>query len=98
VTCGGDSGNRIFVLYWRYPLIRVSVIRGSTVFYNLLSQHDLILLRLSPKRISSAKLKDTLRLKNTSVYTQLETWHCNRQTELLLKTGKANEVTCKTIK
>jgi hypothetical protein len=28
---GGDSGNRIFVLYWRCPLIRVSVIRGSTV-------------------------------------------------------------------
>jgi hypothetical protein len=31
VTYGGDSGNRIFVLYWRCPLIRVSVIRGSTV-------------------------------------------------------------------
>jgi hypothetical protein len=31
VTCGGDSGNRIFVLYWRCPLIRVSVIGGSTV-------------------------------------------------------------------
>jgi hypothetical protein len=31
VTCGGDSGNRIFVLYWRCSLIRVSVIRGSTV-------------------------------------------------------------------
>jgi hypothetical protein len=30
-TYGGDSGNRIFVLYWRCPLIRVSVIRGSTV-------------------------------------------------------------------
>jgi hypothetical protein len=28
---GGDSGNRIFVLYWRCPLIRVSVIRGSTL-------------------------------------------------------------------
>jgi hypothetical protein len=28
---GGDSGNRIFVLYWRCSLIRVSVIRGSTV-------------------------------------------------------------------
>jgi hypothetical protein len=27
-------GNRIFVLYWRCPLIRVSVIRGSTVFYS----------------------------------------------------------------
>jgi hypothetical protein len=26
VTCGGDSGNRTFVLYWRCPLIRVSVI------------------------------------------------------------------------
>jgi hypothetical protein len=34
VTYGGDSGNRIFVLYWRSPLIRVSVIRGSTVFGN----------------------------------------------------------------
>jgi hypothetical protein len=32
VTYEGDSGNRIFVLYWRCPLIRVSVIRGSTVF------------------------------------------------------------------
>jgi hypothetical protein len=31
-TYGGDSGNRIFVLYWRCSLIRVSVIRGSTVF------------------------------------------------------------------
>jgi hypothetical protein len=29
---GGDSGNRIFVLYWRCPLIRVSVIKGSTIF------------------------------------------------------------------
>jgi hypothetical protein len=28
VTYGDDSGNRIFVLYWRCPLIRVSVIRG----------------------------------------------------------------------
>jgi hypothetical protein len=28
VAYGGDSGNRIFVLYWRCPLIRVSVIRG----------------------------------------------------------------------
>jgi hypothetical protein len=36
VTYGGDSGNRIFVLYWRCSLIRVSVIRGSTViaFFN----------------------------------------------------------------
>jgi hypothetical protein len=32
VTYGGDSGNRIFVLCWKCPLIRVSVIRGSTVF------------------------------------------------------------------
>jgi hypothetical protein len=32
VTYGGDLGNRIFVLYWRCPLIRVSVIRGSTVY------------------------------------------------------------------
>jgi hypothetical protein len=31
VTYGGDLGNRIFFLYWRCPLIRVSVIRGSTV-------------------------------------------------------------------
>jgi hypothetical protein len=31
VIYGGDSGNRIFVLYWRCPLIIVSVIRGSTV-------------------------------------------------------------------
>jgi hypothetical protein len=30
-TYGGDSGNRIFVLYWRCSLIRVSVIRGYTV-------------------------------------------------------------------
>jgi hypothetical protein len=35
VSYGGDSGNRIFVLYWRCPLIRVSVIRGSTVFYKV---------------------------------------------------------------
>jgi hypothetical protein len=33
VTYGGDSGNRIFVLYWRCSLIRVSVIRGSTVLH-----------------------------------------------------------------
>jgi hypothetical protein len=33
VTYGGNSGNRIFVLYWRCPLIRVSVIRGSTVLH-----------------------------------------------------------------
>jgi hypothetical protein len=36
---GGDSGNRIFVLYWRCSLIRVYVIRGSSVvvviLYNL---------------------------------------------------------------
>jgi hypothetical protein len=32
VTYGGDSGNRIFVLYWRCPLIKVSVIRGCTVY------------------------------------------------------------------
>jgi hypothetical protein len=32
MTYGGDSGNRIFVLYWRCSLIRVSVIRGSTVY------------------------------------------------------------------
>jgi hypothetical protein len=31
VTYGGDSGNRISVLYWRCSLIRVSVTRGSTV-------------------------------------------------------------------
>jgi hypothetical protein len=37
VTCGGDSGNRIFVLYWRCSLIRVSVIRGSTVLDSDLS-------------------------------------------------------------
>jgi hypothetical protein len=28
---GGDSGIKISVLYWRCSLIRVSVIRGSTV-------------------------------------------------------------------
>jgi hypothetical protein len=33
VTYGGDSGNRIFVLYLRCPFIRVSVIRSSTVSY-----------------------------------------------------------------
>jgi hypothetical protein len=31
VTYGGNLRNRIFVLYWRCSLIRVSVIRGSTV-------------------------------------------------------------------
>jgi hypothetical protein len=35
VTYGGDSGNRIFVLYWRCPLIKVSVIRGSTVLVRI---------------------------------------------------------------
>jgi hypothetical protein len=30
---GGDSGINISVLYWRYSLIRVSVIRGSTVYH-----------------------------------------------------------------
>jgi hypothetical protein len=34
VTYGDDSRNRIFVLYWRCPLIRVSVIRGFTVNVN----------------------------------------------------------------
>jgi hypothetical protein len=47
VTYGGDSGNRIFVLYWRCPLIRVSVIRGSSVriliFLQLLSETFLVL-------------------------------------------------------
>jgi hypothetical protein len=36
VTYGGVSGNRIFVLYWRCSLIRVSVIRGSTVLVSRL--------------------------------------------------------------
>jgi hypothetical protein len=36
VTYGGDSGNRIFVLYWRCPLIRVSVITGSTIYIYIL--------------------------------------------------------------
>jgi hypothetical protein len=35
VTYAGDSGNRIFVLYWKCPLIRVSVIRCSTVLRNV---------------------------------------------------------------
>jgi bifunctional N-acetylglucosamine-1-phosphate-uridyltransferase/glucosamine-1-phosphate-acetyltransferase GlmU-like protein len=35
VTYGGDSGNRIFVLYWRCPLITVSIIRGSTVLHTV---------------------------------------------------------------
>jgi hypothetical protein len=38
VTYGDDSGNRIFVLYWRCPLIRVSVIRGSTVLTKSVGQ------------------------------------------------------------
>jgi hypothetical protein len=38
VIYGSDSGNRIFVLYWRCPLIRVSVIRGSTV--HCFNQHE----------------------------------------------------------
>jgi hypothetical protein len=33
---GGDSGIKIPVLYWRCPLIRVSIIRGSTVLLLLL--------------------------------------------------------------
>ena len=40
VRYGGDSGNRIFVLYWRCPLIRVSVIRGSTVFKLIFERLD----------------------------------------------------------
>jgi hypothetical protein len=36
VPYGGDSGNRIFVLYWRCPLIRVSVIRGSAVYFKII--------------------------------------------------------------
>jgi hypothetical protein len=39
VTYGSDSGNRIFVRYWRCPLIRVSVIRGSTVVVICLGCH-----------------------------------------------------------
>ena len=35
VRYAGDSGNRIFVLYLRCPLIRVSVIRGSIVVSDL---------------------------------------------------------------
>jgi hypothetical protein len=35
---GGDSGNRIFVLYWRCPLIRMSVIRGSTVCRKIINR------------------------------------------------------------
>jgi hypothetical protein len=33
---GGDSGIKIFVLYWRRSLIRVSVIRGSTVYITMI--------------------------------------------------------------
>ena len=39
VWYGGDLGNRIFVLYWRCPLIRVSVIRGSTVLTRVFIVH-----------------------------------------------------------
>jgi hypothetical protein len=46
VTYGGDSGNRIFVLYWRCPLISVSVIRGSTVFRKTLNCQQLALVFL----------------------------------------------------
>jgi hypothetical protein len=50
VTYGGDSGNRIFVLYWRCPLISVSVIRGSTVltynYYPYHIYHNLLLIQL----------------------------------------------------
>ena len=34
---GGDSGIKMPVLYWRCPLIRVSVITGSTVYCVLIS-------------------------------------------------------------
>jgi hypothetical protein len=40
VTYGGHSGNRIFVLYWRCSLIRVSVIRGSVVYRSVDIFHD----------------------------------------------------------
>jgi hypothetical protein len=42
MTYGGYLGNRIFVLYWRCSLIRVSVIRGSTVLtYSFLKKDAL---------------------------------------------------------
>ena len=47
VRYGGDSGNRIFVLYWRCPLIRVSVIRGSTVFEFMQALNFSVLLKIS---------------------------------------------------
>jgi hypothetical protein len=34
VTYGGDSGNRIFVLYWRCPLIRVSTVQLPTATHD----------------------------------------------------------------
>jgi hypothetical protein len=42
VTYGGDSGNRIFVLYWRCSLIKVSVIRGSTVLQLQCALFDIV--------------------------------------------------------
>jgi hypothetical protein len=46
VTCGGDSGNRIFVLYCRCPLIRVSVIKRFHCIYLPIFRRDLFV-RLS---------------------------------------------------
>jgi hypothetical protein len=55
---GDDSGNRIFVLYWRCSLIRVSVIRGSTVFI----MECLILIKILAD-ISSFLRYDTMSLR-----------------------------------
>jgi hypothetical protein len=57
VTYGGDSGNRIFVLYWRCPLIRVSVSKGSTVLlYHSYSRLIIRLLEFSDQLYPSVTL------------------------------------------
>ena len=40
---GGDSGIKISVLYWRRSVIRVSVIRGSTVVSSVTEYPEMLL-------------------------------------------------------
>jgi hypothetical protein len=73
VTYGGDSGNRIFVLYWRFSLIRVSVIRGSTVFkFNGLSWIPDVILFVSGRKGVHRKAPNRYKTKSRNLYMK---WH-----------------------
>jgi hypothetical protein len=61
---GGDSGNRMFVLYWRCPLIRVSVIRGSTVI--VLSHFQFLHVETSHLRLPKYFNRETVYLLATA--------------------------------